>query len=80
MDSERWLFEKGCFLPSWSEDTEQPLQIQKPIETVSNLQDKDLNTLLAELEDIKKHIEDVRERKWQLAKLIEYHNNNFARE
>ncbi len=76
MNEERWLFEKGCFLGNWNDDIVP--QTKTPVESVSKLQDKDLNTLLAELEDIKHHIEDVRERQWHIAKLIEYHNNGFA--
>ena len=77
MDSDRWLFEKGCFLANWNDDII-PAKKETPVESVSKLQDKDLNTLLAELEDIKQHIQDVRERQWHLAKLIEYHNQGFA--
>lgn len=77
MNEERWLFEKGCFLGNWNDDII-PKKNETPIESVSKLQDKDLNTLLAELEDIKQHIEDVRQRQWHLAKLIKYHNNGFA--
>ena len=78
MNEERWLFEKGCFLGCWNDDVV-PQKKETPIESVSKLQDKDLNTLLAELEDIKQHIEDVRQRQWHLAKLIEYHNKGFAK-
>lgn len=77
MDSDRWLFEKGCFLANWNDDIISAKK-ETPVESVSKLQDKDLNTLLAELEDIKQHIQDVRERQWHLAKLIEYHNQGFA--
>lgn len=77
MNEERWLFEKGCFLGNWNDDIV-PTKKETPVVSISKLQDKDLNTLLAELEDIKQHIEDVRQRQWHLAKLIEYHNNGFA--
>lgn len=77
MNEGRWLFEKGCFLGNWNEDIV-PVKKERPVESISKLQDKDLNTLLAELEDIKQHIEDVRQRQWHLSKLIEYHNNGFA--
>ena len=76
MNEERWLFEKGCFLGGWNDDI--LVKKETPIESVTKLQDKDLNTLLAELEDIKHHIEDVKQRQWHLAKLIEYHNNGFV--
>ena len=78
MNEERWLFEKGCFLGNWNDDVV-PAPKRHPEQSLTKTQDKDLNTLLAELEDIKQHIEDVRQRKWDLAKLIEYHNRGFAR-
>ncbi len=74
MDSERLLFEKGCFLPIWAEDT------QQSVSEVHTIRNKDLETLLSELDDIKKHIEDVRQRQWLLAKQMNYYNNNFVKE
>lgn len=76
MDTERMLFEKGCFLPNWLDDEPQEAAISQ----VHNLKNKDLNTLLEELESIKQHLEDVKERQWQLAKLLHFHKNGFARE
>lgn len=76
MDSERMLFEKGCFLPSWAEDTTE----KEPLSQAYAAQSKDLETLKQELADIKKHIEDVRERQWNIARALEFHNHNFARE
>lgn len=73
LDSDKYLFEKGCFLPSWVEDN--PAKQETKM-----LQHKDLATLLSELADIKKHIEDVRERSWVLARKIQFHNNNFVME
>ena len=70
------MFEKGCFLPSWTED----VQEETPAPSVYRGEHKDLATLLDELADIKKHIEDVKERQWNLAKAMEFHNHNFARE
>ena len=78
MDSERLLFEKGCFLPSWAEDIEEPQQA--PVLNAYVAERKDLPTLLAELDDIKQHIQDVRQRQWDLARLLNFHNNEFARE
>ncbi len=77
MDDEKLLFEKGCFLPSWTEDSEP--QEQTPISRAYS-ENKDLATLIDELSDIKKHIEDVREREWQLAKMLHFHNNDFVKE
>lgn len=78
MDNEKKLFENGCFLPSWQEDVE--AKEQMPISQVYITQNKDLATLLNELSDIKKHIEDVREREWNLAKMLHFHNNDFVKE
>lgn len=72
---EKKLFDSGCFLPSWTEDVE-----QIPISEVHKSKFKDLPTLLGELAEIKQHIQDIRERQWILAKLLHYHNNNFAAE
>ena len=78
-DTEKMLFDKGCFLPEWVEDT--PAHNERmPISEVHIVRNKDLKALQAELEEIKEHIEDVKEREWHLAKLLHYHNNNFARE
>jgi len=73
---EKKLFESGCFLPCWAEDVEPEPQIS-PAYTRQN---KDLQTLLKELEEIKNHIQDVQERQWNLAKLLLYNENNFAKE
>ncbi|MBR1424056.1 hypothetical protein IJ579_00660 [bacterium] len=76
MNNERRLFENGCFLPGWQE-ADPP---KKVISQVYTLGHKDLDTLLSELEDIKQHIQDVRQREWQLAKMLNFHSNNFATE
>ena len=77
MDSERMLFEKGCFLPNWLDDETQE---EMPISQIHITRNKDLNTLLEELEGIKQHIQDVKEREWQLAKLLHFHNHGLAKE
>lgn len=77
MDSEKLLFEKGCFLPSWTEDTEpekNEVQVSKAYEPPH----KDMATLLQELNEIKEHIQDVRQRLWNLDKLIDFHTNGLA--
>ena len=78
MDSERLLFEKGCFLPGWVEDENE--DIQPAISPAYQYQMKDLPTLLEELAQIEKHLEDVREREWILTKLLNFHNNGLAKE
>ena len=77
MDSEKIVFEKGCFLPNWLDD--EPAE-QTPVSKVHSIRNKDLNTLLDELEGIKQHIQDVKEREWELARLINFHNNGLVRE
>lgn len=72
------LFKNGCFSPRWLED--EPVDEQMPISSVYASQNKDLETLLAELDDIKAHIQDVQQRQWSLAKMIIAHNNDFAKE
>lgn len=75
--NEREMFEKGCFLPSWVEDTaEQDL----PISQVHVRRNKDLQTLLDELDGIKDRIQSIQAKQWHLAKLIKYNQENFARE
>ena len=48
------------------------------IENYKLIADKDIDTLFSELNDIKQHIEDVRQRKWELEKSLMYHYNNFV--
>ena len=77
MDSEKMLFEKGCFLPSWIEDN---ISEEPPIQQFQTAKHKDLNTLLKELEEIKQHIQDVKEREWQLAYLLNFHTHRVAKD
>ncbi len=78
MDNEKKLFEKGCFLPNWQEDVE--AKEQKPILRVYGSEHKDLTTLLNELDEIKQRIFDIREKEWQLARMLNFHNNDFVKE
>ncbi len=78
-DTEKMLFDKGCFLPSWIEDSKSEEE-QTPISQVHIVRNKDLATLQQELAQIKEHIEDVKEREWHLAKLLYFHNNDFAKD
>lgn len=77
MDEDKMLFEKGCFLAQWVDD--EPVE-KTPISSAYNSQTKDLATLLSELDDIKARINEVREREWHLARLLYFHDNNFAGE
>ncbi len=79
MDSERLLFEKGCFLACWNDDDIS--LAKKTFENVNPVvNDKNLDTLLSELCEIKQHIEDVRQRKWELEKSLMYYYHNFIGE
>ena len=75
--NEKQMFELGCFLPSWTEDIEQE---QTPIATVYTRQNKDLQTLLSELDEIKENIQNIQEKQWNLARLIHFHENNLVKD
>lgn len=75
--NEKDLFEKGCFLPSWAEDVNPEVM---PISQVHTARNKDLQTLLTELEDIKGRIQDIHARQWHLARLLHFHENNLVKE
>lgn len=72
--NEKDLFEKGCFLPCWAEDTEN----KTPVPKVYTRQNKDLQTLRDELSDIKERLQDIQAKQWNLAKLIQFHEYDFA--
>ena len=69
--NDKELFFFICFPLFWLEDEERFAK-QEP-------QRKDLQTLLAELEDIKNRIDEISAREWYLAKLVKFHNEGFAR-
>ena len=62
------LFENNCFPISWCEDEPK----------IYERQNKDLTTLLAELEEIKSRIDDITAREWHLAKLMKFHKAGFT--
>lgn len=80
--NEKELFENFCFLPDWTEcDYQKSSDIEKADnETVQNFvpQRKDLTTLLAELEEIKNNIENIKAKEWHLAKLIKFNKEGFS--
>lgn len=76
--NERQLFESGCFLPSWTEDITQ--EDSMPISQVHLRRNKDLRTLLAELDEIKERIQEIQAKQWHLARLLHFHENNFAKD
>lgn len=69
--NEKDLFENNCFLPCWTEEAE--YEKDEPVR-----QKKDLTTLLAELEEIKNHIENIKAKQWHLAKLVKYNRAGIA--
>lgn len=76
--NEKQLFEAGCFLPSWTEDIQK--EEQMPISQVYVSQNKSLQTLLSELDEIKERIQEIKAREWHLAKLLTFYKNDFAKE
>lgn len=92
MNEEKYLFNKNCFLPSWGiddiephfpdEDTEESSPAEAEFQTAAVYipHRKSLATLLAELEEIKNSIEDIKARQWHLAKLMKFHKEGFARQ
>lgn len=69
--NDKELFENDCLPLFWLEDEE---HFEQPA-----TQRKDLQTLLAELEDIKNQIDDISAREWHLAKLVKFHKEGLAR-
>ena len=61
------LFENNCFPMNWSDEKE-----------VYTPQRKELSVLLAELEEIKNNIEDVKAKQWHLAKIAKLHKQGIA--
>ena len=60
------LFENNCLPLFWLEDEEK-------FEQPQIMPRKDLQTLLAELEDIKNRIDNLSAKEWHLAKLMKFH-------
>lgn len=69
MDNLDKLFEENCFLPCIGETAEKQVMVR---------QNKDLETLLAELEVIKNNIEEIKAKEWHLAKLMKFHKTGLA--
>ncbi len=64
------IFENGCFSPDWIETEEKEIFVPER---------KDLSLLLAELEEIKNTIEDIKARQWHLAKLMKFHQEGLVK-
>lgn len=75
--NEKNLFEAGCFLPSWTEEIKKTEEI--PISQVHLTRNKDLKTLLDELQEIKDRIQEIQAREWHLARLLNFQKNDFAK-
>ena len=67
--NDKELFENNCLPLFWLEDEE---VVQQPQPR------KDLQTLLAELEDIQNRIEDLSAKEWHLAKLMKFHKEGLS--
>jgi len=64
--NDKELFENNCLPLFWLEDEEK-------IEQPQALMRKDLETLLAELEDIQNRIDNLSAKEWHLAELMKFH-------
>ncbi len=76
--NEKKLFESGCFLPSWTEDISQKEEM--PLSPAYVSRNKDLQTLLSELDEIKNRIQEIQAKEWHLAKLMNFYKNDFVKE
>ena len=63
------LFKNNCFPMGWSD--EKAPEVYVP-------QRKELSVLLAELEEIKNHIENIKAKQWHLEKLAMFHRGGLA--
>lgn len=66
--NDKELFENNCLPLFWLEDEE---RFEAPVK-------KDLQTLLAELEDIQNRIDDLSAKEWLLAKQMKFHQEGFS--
>ena len=67
--NEKELFENLCLSPDWQEKEPTPYVRQN----------KDLATLLSELEEIKDYLQEVKEKQWHLATMMRFHQEGFAK-
>lgn len=66
------LFENNCMPMFWLEDEEHFANNNPPQAR------KDLDTLLAELDDIQNRIDDLSAKEWHLEKLMQLHKAGFT--
>jgi hypothetical protein len=74
--NEKKLFENGCFLPEWT--TEDVKADSTPISVAYSVKSKDLQTLLNEMDEIKSRLQEIKARRWNLEKIIYFHQNGLA--
>ena len=67
--NEKELFENLCLSPDWQEKENVPYVRQN----------KDLTTLLSEVEEIKDYLQEVKEKQWHLANMMRFHQKGFAK-
>ena len=72
--NEKELFENLCLSPAWQETED--IAEEKPVYI---RQSKDLTPLLSELEEIKEHLQAVKEKEWHLANLMRFHKEGFVK-
>lgn len=72
--ADRKEYNKNCFSPNWIEiDLDEVERQTAKEERLESKRRKDLNTLLDELEDIKRNIEKAAEKQHRLANLMGYY-------
>lgn len=74
-------FKNGCFSPNWLEVDLTEALVQEAVTKEDRLESKrrkDLSTLLKELDEIKKNIENAAEKQHRLANLMGFYTGEFA--
>ena len=76
-------FKNNCFSPDWlevdlSKAESREDTVNKEVRLESEQQRKDLNTLLKELDEIKKNIEKAVEKQHRLANLVGFYTGEIA--
>ena len=81
MNKDKKDFKNGCFSPNWLEVDLSEAAVQtkesKEVRLESNRR-KDLNTLLKELDEIKRNIENAVEKQHRLTNLMGFYTGEFA--
>ena len=74
-------FQNKCFSPNWLEVDLEDVQRRQTVkeERLESNRRKNLNTLLKELDEIKRNIEQVAEKQHRLANLMGFYEGEFAR-